>query len=401
MIFLNLRTPLILFYYISTIILILSTYEEYCNKKYVKRMTMMLCVLAVCVVLTAASGTALGIRSSSEMDAHISTNENAPTLFHLDHLDQDLDQDLWDVDVSDEQSAPPSAPAADASPSASCATSGATNMDQKDIDDEISTQQLYAFSSVTMSPCPAAVRRGQGKDVCDQSSNHSAITSSNSFLKTGGIAVRSTCPCCEKIIFCMNIDLQFAMWRSSFSYIGRHLFSLSLSFLTISLFSFFCCADTFIESIYYHCRCCHCRYFSLPPQQQEEEEEDEKDDPTKRLQIQKWLMDNTMKNLVTNEPNETEHEQALLLVQTVPFEQRSLSLVLNLHVSTMLSKMTITTSCTLSSPNDVTLKVVRCQNDDSVIALDGSSSSGGGGGNTQILTIDAIIVRYASFWNSF
>ena len=137
------------------------------------------------------------------------------------------------------------------------------------------------------------------------------------------------------------------------------------------------------------------------PQQQEEEEEDEKDDQTKRLQIQKWLMDNTMKNLVTNEPNETEHEQALLLVQTVPFEQRSLSLVLNLHVSTMLSKMTITTSCTLSSPNDVTLKVARCQNDDSIIALDGSSSSGGGGGNTQILTIDAIIVRYASFWNSF
>jgi len=225
-------------------------------------MTMMLCVLAVCVVLTAASGTALGIRSSSEMDIHISTNENAPTLFHLDHPDQDLDQDLWDMDVSDVQPAPPSAPAADASPSASCATSGATNMDQKDIDDEISTQQLYAFSSVTMSPCPAAVRRGQGKDVCDQSSNHSATTSSNSFLKTGGIVVRSTCPCCEKIIFCMNIaDLQFAMWRSSFSYIGRHLFSLSLSFLTISLFSFFCCADAFIESIYYHRRCCHCRYF--------------------------------------------------------------------------------------------------------------------------------------------
>jgi hypothetical protein len=113
-------------------------------------------------------------------------------------------------------------------------------------------------------------------------------------------------------------------------------------------------------------------------------------------------MDNTMKNLVTNEPNETEHEQALLLVQTVPVEQRSLSLVLNLHVSTMLSKMSITTSCTLSSPNDVTLKVVRCQNDDSVIEMDSSSSSsGGGGGNTQILTIDAIIVRYASFWNSF
>ena len=161
-------------------------------------MTMMLCVLAVCVVLTAASGTALGIRSSSEMDAHISTNENAPTLFHLD---QDLDQDLWDMDVSDEEPAPPSAPAADASPSASCAVSGATNMYQKDIDDEISTQQLYAFSSVTMSPCPAAVRRGQGKDVCDQSSNHSAITSSNSFLKTGGIVVRSTCLCCESYFF--------------------------------------------------------------------------------------------------------------------------------------------------------------------------------------------------------
>ena len=197
----------------------------------------MLCVLAVCVVLTAASGTALGIRSSSEMDAHISTNENAPTLFWC----------CSDIFASpsyayDEEPAPPSAPAADASPSASCAVSGATNMYQKDIDDEISTQQLYAFSSVTMSPCPAAVRRGQGKDVCDQSSNHSAITSSNSFLKTGGIVVRSTCPCCEKIIFCMNIaDLQFAMWRSSFSYIGRHLFSPSVFSHHIPLLVFLLC----------------------------------------------------------------------------------------------------------------------------------------------------------------
>ena len=204
-------------------------------------MTMMLCVLAVCVVLTAASGTALGIRSSSEMDAHISTNENAPTLFHLDHPDQDLDQDLWDVDVSDVQPAPPSAPAADASPSASCAMSGATNMDQKDIDDEISTQQLYAFSSVTMSPCPAAVRRGQGKDVCDQSSNHSAITSSNSFLKTGGIVVRSACLCCESyLFFCMNIDLQFAMWRSSF-FIYYWSTSFSLFSHHIPLFIFLLC----------------------------------------------------------------------------------------------------------------------------------------------------------------
>ena len=171
-----------------------------------------------------------GAAATTTMEMCQQQTENAPTLFHLD---QDLDQDLWDMDVSDEEPAPPSAPAADASPSASCATSGATNMDQKDIDDEISTQQLYAFSSVTMSPCPAAVRRGQGKDVCDQSSNHSAITSSNSFLKTGGIVVRSTCPCCEKIIFCMNIsDLQFAMWRSSFSILLVDIF-----FLLLSLFS--------------------------------------------------------------------------------------------------------------------------------------------------------------------
>ena len=135
-----------------------------------------------------------GAAATTTMEMCQQQTENAPTLFHLD---QDLDQDLWDMDVSDEEPAPPSALAADVSPSASCAVSGATNMYQKDIDDEISTQQLYAFSSVTMSPCPAAVRRGQGKDVCDQSSNHSAITSSNSFLKTGGIVVRSTCLCCE------------------------------------------------------------------------------------------------------------------------------------------------------------------------------------------------------------